>query len=615
MYANDPVRGVSWSTAPFSITYTPVGTQVLTVPYDGRAPYPLSDKYPTSGTYNLNLLRNGSGPVVPSANITLNCASSSPFKKTTPTNNANLAANTTTFSWAAYSGGIVFGKYVLEFKNSSGAVVFRRSIASQSTTSTSVNLYNPYANASTDEMLVNPPFIGGEKYTWEVSMVNGTVKDGADSNTWWSITAPGRNYTVNAVPICSNGLTPTGSYRLTYARWPSGPLIWKSDSYATGTHTITEHPFLPPDIQSLYIIMEKEGGTKELIPTGTPPASGIRYNQSWNPYTWNAIIDNTVPNGTYTIKYTAPDVDCVATTITQKPTPTPNTCDAPNFCTTLCTTANIVGGRCAVGQACCRPTPTPGGALTLNCMNLTGPSSATVGQSVSYSATVSSPGTQTGGWIGAGNAAGGFSWVSSNDISSGSVEKTITKSWTPTTAGTYTIMCVAQSDKKECAGSSQFASKMQGPDGSTDTVCAGPSATKTLVVSETQVTQPPTCICNTNNACDSSCSFSTFSSSQLSNVSYANPVGCSLSSVPFSSTPTQTNQNQWCQRNLRTKGDATGDGKVDDLDYFYYVQAVSGGTMPIDSSKSLNVNPDFNGNGSVGTDDRIIVIHSLRNGL
>ena len=55
--------------------------------------------------------------------------------------------------------------------------------------------------------------------------------------------------------------------------------------------------------------------------------------------------------------------------------------------------------------------------------------------------------------------------------------------------------------------------------------------------------------------------------------------------------------------------------KVDDLDYFYYVQAVSGGTMPIDSSKSLNVNPDFNGNGSVGTDDRIIVIHSLQSGL
>lgn len=137
----------------------------------------------------------------------------------------------------------------------------------------------------------------------------------------------------------------------------------------------------------------------------------------------------------------------------------------------------------------------------------------------------------------------------------------------------------------------------------------------------TTITPTPTpsentsCVCNSNNSCDASCSFTKYSSSDISNVNYSNPIGCSLASVPFSSTATQTNKNQWCQRNLRTKGDATGDGKVDDLDYFYYVQAVSGGTMPIDSSKSLNVNPDFNGNGSVGTDDRIIVIHSLQSGL
>ena len=130
----------------------------------------------------------------------------------------------------------------------------------------------------------------------------------------------------------------------------------------------------------------------------------------------------------------------------------------------------------------------------------------------------------------------------------------------------------------------------------------------------TSVPNDTTCIC-TNNVCDISCSFTKYSSSDISNVNYSNPIGCSLSSVPFSSTLTQTNKNQWCQRNLRTKGDATGDGKIDDLDYFYYVQAVSGGTMPIDSSKSRNVNPDFNGNGSVGTDDRIIVIHSLQSGL
>jgi hypothetical protein len=41
------------------------------------------------------------------------------------------------------------------------------------------------------------------------------------------------------------------------------------------------------------------------------------------------------------------------------------------------------------------------------------------------------------------------------------------------------------------------------------------------------------------------------------------------------------------------------------MDYFYYVGAVNGGRIP------PSVNPDFNGDGEVGTSDRVIIIRSL----
>ncbi len=381
MYAYDSIRGIAWYSPMFSIAPQPTGTRTFSLSFDGRAPYPLSDIYPTSGTYKLILEKDGQGPVIPSESKTLSCLSSSPFKKTAPADNENLSAVENTFTWAAYTGRIPFGRYILEFKNVGGVAVFRRIIASQSTTSTSVNFTNPVASTGTDTVLVNPPFVAGQKYTWQVAMNNGADTDTADGNTPWSFT------------------------------------------YST----LTPYP--------------KPGCYKDTSHTST----GV-------------------------------------------------TCPADTACNGA--TGSIVNPWSApVGSKCC----------AVGCAS------------------------------------------------------SVTDTPTPT--------------------------------------------------------MPVSCMCGSNDSCSTSCTFAKYTSTTISNVSYSDPLGCSLSSVSFSTTLTQTHKNQWCQRNLRTKGDATGDGKVDDLDYFYYVQAVTGGNLPIDTAKNMNVNPDFSGNGSVGTDDRIIIIHALRNGL
>lgn len=115
------------------------------------------------------------------------------------------------------------------------------------------------------------------------------------------------------------------------------------------------------------------------------------------------------------------------------------------------------------------------------------------------------------------------------------------------------------------------------------------------------------CLCN-NNACTSQCTFNK-RTTLPSGVSYANPIGCNLSSALFNATPDANGKNAWCTRPSRTMGDADGNGVVDRIDYLYYVQAVNGGQIPFTSS--VNVNPDFNGDGEVGVSDRAIVVVDL----
>ena len=61
----------------------------------------------------------------------------------------------------------------------------------------------------------------------------------------------------------------------------------------------------------------------------------------------------------------------------------------------------------------------------------------------------------------------------------------------------------------------------------------------------------------------------------------------------------------WCRNYLRTKGDADGNGKVDNIDYFYYVAIKSGAKVP------AIVYPDFDGNDSISIEDRAVIIRTL----
>lgn len=112
----------------------------------------------------------------------------------------------------------------------------------------------------------------------------------------------------------------------------------------------------------------------------------------------------------------------------------------------------------------------------------------------------------------------------------------------------------------------------------------------------------PACICGTGDLCDATnCTFDKFAAP----ITYANPIKCNLDSSLFPTPPTGANKTSWCQRGMRTKGDADGNGIINTTDYFYYVAAVNGGKIPVIA------NPDFNGDGEVGAADRAIIIKTL----
>lgn len=110
------------------------------------------------------------------------------------------------------------------------------------------------------------------------------------------------------------------------------------------------------------------------------------------------------------------------------------------------------------------------------------------------------------------------------------------------------------------------------------------------------------CGCS-ENACTGLCKFSANTTGTLSS-----PYKCSLEQAQnVSPIPTQNDYNSFCNRPNRTLGDADGDSKVDDLDYFYYVKIVNGGVV------KPNINADFNGDGVVSISDRVILIQSIKN--
>jgi len=131
-------------------------------------------------------------------------------------------------------------------------------------------------------------------------------------------------------------------------------------------------------------------------------------------------------------------------------------------------------------------------------------------------------------------------------------------------------------------------------------ICSGVARQTPACALASTPTTNPYCSCE-NDTC--SLTFCTFD--KFSDINYPS-IKCSLSDSLFSSTPTSSNKNSWCQAGKRTKGDADGNNVIDMTDYFYYVAAFYGGKIP------LTVNPDFNGDGEVLTTDREIIIKALQ---
>lgn len=109
--------------------------------------------------------------------------------------------------------------------------------------------------------------------------------------------------------------------------------------------------------------------------------------------------------------------------------------------------------------------------------------------------------------------------------------------------------------------------------------------------------EPATCVCKSDDTCDSSC---------LYNATPSGALKCSRESV-IGPTPDQAAKDTYCKRYYRTAGDVDGSNTIDDADYFYYVRVVNGGTVPAE------INADVNGDGVVSPSDREIIANALKN--
>ncbi|MEN9328342.1 MAG: hypothetical protein RI947_1150 [Candidatus Parcubacteria bacterium] len=558
---------------------------------------------------------------------------------------------------------------------------------------------------------------------WGVnSLGNGPVAN--FSNATCPALLPPPTYTINAIATCSNEVKPTGRYRISYIIWPPSPADRIYESYATGTRTITKTLTEAPSsasVQAFYVALHSETANglpiNAMKPIGTPANSLMQYQVNWTEQHWNVRMPNTIPSGTYTIFYQAPEADCIATPFNKTgpvsgATLTPGSqtfswskyVGSGGFNQYLLTFKNSAGAVVlqrkisdinttstsinlwqsgdnpasgdivsvkppfALGAYTWQITAGAGGAASAAANNGTpwtfnmGQSAACNPQNLRFTCGFGGDPTKVqiswntygrplhiqfdknppNTWYQPQN--GDMLFVLPNstypteitNVSIGSsttslvakIATDIDYDWAvrdsaTTTQSQYVAMCRSDILLKcpaQTACHTEGGLCGTGIAGSLGTCCSGfvcktstnPDQGGTCIAGRPTVTPTPgttNCVCKSDNTCDTSCTYTKYSSGDLSNVSYANPIGCSLASVPFSSTPSQANKNAWCQRPLRTLGESDGNSSIDSKDYFYYVQAVAGGSLPSDSNN--NVNPDFNGNGSVGTEDRIIIIKKL----
>ncbi len=134
----------------------------------------------------------------------------------------------------------------------------------------------------------------------------------------------------------------------------------------------------------------------------------------------------------------------------------------------------------------------------------------------------------------------------------------------------------------------------------------GPTATPTPTgIAGTPSPTPttnPACTCNALDACSNQCTFN-----KITDITtYNNPIKCqAMASARYASAPTAANKTDWCRRPKRVQGDADGNDVVTIMDYFYLVSGQFGGKIP------ARINVDFNGDGTVNGEDRVVIIKGL----
>jgi len=135
-----------------------------------------------------------------------------------------------------------------------------------------------------------------------------------------------------------------------------------------------------------------------------------------------------------------------------------------------------------------------------------------------------------------------------------------------------------------------------------DKVCSVSFAAATI---DPTPTPNSTCVCTTAGTCATTCFYDKFATPV--GFTYATAMKCNLGNDLFSSAPTSTDKNKWCQSYYRTKGDADADGKASLKDYFYLISVRSGAKV------SSLINVDFDGDGYItNTSDRAIITKSLK---
>jgi hypothetical protein len=142
------------------------------------------------------------------------------------------------------------------------------------------------------------------------------------------------------------------------------------------------------------------------------------------------------------------------------------------------------------------------------------------------------------------------------------------------------------------------------PGTTTNLANAGTGATITVGSGATVTPGNPTLtpILGCNCAADLCASVCAFEKITDPSITYATTFKC----APAFSNADTSWKNSFCQRQMRGKGDADGNGAINLVDYDYYRRAVL-----IDSGIPPQVNSDHNGDGEVGTTDGMIVLKTL----